>query len=211
MSRIEPASDVALLHAWRGGDRCAGEQLFERHFAAILAFFRRRVDRDAEDLTQRTFLACLESREHVRGTASFRTFLFSVAHNVLGNHFRHKRRREDRTGAGASAVLDLSPSSTMVMAVQEERELLWSALDRLPLPDRRLLELYYWEKHTSAEIACELGVPHGTARTRLRRARRLLREELDRSSSWCTGASEHARSPGRSRCHDVTTKRAGTA
>jgi RNA polymerase sigma factor (sigma-70 family) len=180
MSR--PDSDFELLQAWRDGDRRAGELLFERHLDAVRGFFHRRVDGDAEDLAQRTFLACVESKTQIRGDASFRTFLFAVARNVLGKHFRGTRSRDDRTRCGVSGVLDRSPSSSMVVAAHEEREGLQDALGRLPTEHRHVLELYYWERRTSAEIAKELGVPHGTARTRIRRAVGLLREDLEHTT-----------------------------
>lgn len=175
-----PRSDFALLDAWRHGDRDAGEQLFEHYFDAILGYFARRAGPDAEDLTQRTFLACLEHREHIRGDASFRTFLFAVAHNVLFRHLRGKHVHDDRTDGSTSGIFDVSPSSSAVLAVCEEREEIHEALSRLEPVHRRVLELYYWERCTSAQIASKLGVPHGTARTRLRRARGLLRTELER-------------------------------
>lgn len=177
---IDRPSDYALLDAWRSGDRRCGELLFERHVEDVYRFFCSKIGGDAEDLTQRTFLACVESKERIRGEASFRTFLFAVARNVLGKHYRRKRRRSARTEHLTSSVRDPAPSNSTVMARTEERDDLREALRRLPREHRRVLELYYWEQRTSAEIARVLGVPHGTARTRIRRARVLLREQLER-------------------------------
>ncbi len=181
MSPSSSISEPELFRAWLGGDRKAGALLFAQHFDTIVQFFCRRVGRDAEDLAQRTFLACEESRARIQGTCSFRTFLFSVAHHVLSKHFRSKRRRDDRTEQGVGMLHDPSPSSSAVMAVIEDHEQLDEALQHLDGEHRRVLELFYWEQRTSAEVARELGVPHGTARTRIRRARNLLRELFDRS------------------------------
>jgi DNA-directed RNA polymerase specialized sigma24 family protein len=85
-------SDQELLRAWRAGDREAGGTLFERHFAAIRRFFRNKVDHQVEDLVQRTFTACVEARDRFRGDSSFRTYLFAIAHNVLRDHIRRRRR-----------------------------------------------------------------------------------------------------------------------
>ena len=103
-----PPTDLELLEAWRGGDRQAGEALFERHFDAIARFFRNKVDHGIDDLIQRTFLACVESKDQFRGEASFRTFLFAVAHNVLGKHYRSQRRHGDRIDFGVTARLTTS-------------------------------------------------------------------------------------------------------
>ncbi|MCA9707342.1 MAG: sigma-70 family RNA polymerase sigma factor [Myxococcales bacterium] len=172
------ATDVELLEAWRGGDRHAGERLFERHFDAVSRFFRNKVDFGVDDLIQRTFLACVESRERIRGDSSFRTFLFAVARNLLRKHYRGKRRHGGEIDFGVTSVHDMGPSPSVVVAEHQEQQLLLQALRRIPLDHQVILELYYWERLTSAEIAEVLGVPHGTARTRIRRAKQLLEEQL---------------------------------
>ena len=75
--------DMALLEQWRAGDREAGQALFARHFREIYRFFEYRVGGDADDLAQRTFLACVTARDQFRGLSSFRTFLFAIARNEL--------------------------------------------------------------------------------------------------------------------------------
>lgn len=173
-----PATDLELLEAWRGGDRQAGEELFERHFDSIARFFRNKVAHGIDDLIQRTFLACVESKDQFRGEASFRTFLFAVAHNVLGKHYRSKRRHGDRIDFGVTSVHDLGPSPSSVVALHDEHRVLLHALRRIPLDHQIVLELYYWERLTAAEVGTVLDVPEGTARTRIRRAKQLLEEEM---------------------------------
>jgi RNA polymerase sigma factor (sigma-70 family) len=173
-------SDLELLEAWRGGDRRAGEQLFERHFDAVARFFRNKVDRGIDDLIQRTFLACVEGKDRFRGEASFRTFLFAVAHNVLGKHYRTQRRHGDRIDFGVTSVHDLAPSPSVIMAGHQEHRVLLQALRQIPLDHQIVLELYYWERMKAAEVARVLDVPEGTARTRIRRAKQLLEEQMKR-------------------------------
>lgn len=172
------ATDVELLEAWRGGDRRAGEQLFERHFDVVRRFFRNKLEFGVDDLIQQTFLACVESRERIRGDSSFRTYLFAVATNLLRKHLRGVYRHGDRIDFGVTSLHDLGPSPSVVLAGRQEQRLLLEALRRIPLEHQIILELYYWERLTSAEIARVLDVPHGTARTRIRRAKQLLEEQL---------------------------------
>ena len=175
---MDRKSDAELLQAWREGDRGAGEELFERHFDAVARFFRNKVDRGIDDLIQRTFLACVESKDRFRGDSSFRTFLFGVAHNVLGKHFRSKKRHGDKIDFGVTSVYDISPSPSVIVAKHREQQVLLQALRRIPLESQVVLELYFWEKLTAAEVAQVVGVPEGTAKTRIRRAKQLLEQEM---------------------------------
>ena len=171
-------SDEALFSAWRAGDARAGAELFERHYAAIARFFRNKVDVDAPDLIQRTFLGCIEGRERVRGESSFRTYLFAVAHNVLFKHFRTRARAGAHLDFGVTSVHDLRPSATALLVRRGEEQALLQALRRIPLEHQVVLELYFWEHLTAREMAEIQAVPEGTVRTRLRRAKQLLEHAL---------------------------------
>ena len=169
-------SDEAKFAAWRAGDARAGAELFERHYAGIARFFRNKVDSDAPDLIQKTFLGCLESRERVRGESSFRTYLFAVAHNVLYKHLRGRARAP--IDFGVTSIHDLRPTATALLARRAEEQALLQALRRIPLEHQVTLELYFWDSFTAGEIAEVQGIPEGTVRTRLRRAKLLLVEAL---------------------------------
>jgi len=170
--------DEVLFEAWRGGDARAGAELFERHYPAIARFFRNKVDVDAPDLIQKTFLGCIEGRERVRGDSSFRTYLFAVAHNVLYKHFRTRARSGARIDFGVTSVHDLRPTATALLARRGEERALLAALRRIPLEHQIVLELYFWEHLTAGEMGEIQGVPEGTIRTRLRRAKQLLEAAL---------------------------------
>lgn len=169
-------SDEALFQAWCGGDGPSGEALFDRYFAALHRFFHNKLgsSSEADDLVQRTFLACVEARERFRGDASFRAYLFGIAHNTLLMCFRGRRRKQDPIDFGTVSVVDLGASPSVGVGKREEERLLLAALRRLPLELQVVLELSYWESMSSAEIGVALELPAGTVRSRLRRARALL-------------------------------------
>ena len=171
-------TDLELLEAWRSGDRTAGSQLFERHFDSICRFFANKIQSDVDDLVQRTFAACVEGKERFRGQSSFRTYLFGVAHNVLRSHLRKRRREGERFDFGLTSVFDLGLSPTTLIAQAKEQQLTLQALRRIPLDHQIVLELYYWEDMTAAELAEVLEIPEGTVRGRIRRAKQLLEEQL---------------------------------
>ena len=76
-------SDFELLRRWREGDAEASNQLVARHYDSVRRFFEVRLTHAAEDLTQRTFLACIESLGKQQLHTSFRSYLFGVARNQM--------------------------------------------------------------------------------------------------------------------------------
>ncbi|MCA9713386.1 MAG: sigma-70 family RNA polymerase sigma factor [Myxococcales bacterium] len=175
------ASDHALLDAWRGGDRRAGSALFLRHYTVVNRFFRTKVNAaDVSDLVQNTFVACVEARERYEGTGTFRSYLLGIAFRLLCRHYRSKRSERARLDLAVLTASELAPSPSQVVAAQREQRLLLAALRRLSVEHQTLLELFYWEGFTAQASAEVLGIPLGTAKSRIRRARALLREQLER-------------------------------
>lgn len=172
-------SDADLVTEWRSGDSDAGEVLIERHYDAIVRFFRTKTDVGAEDLVQRTFLVCSEKLHAYAGAASFRAFLFGIARNVLFEHLR-SRTRDGRPDAalGASAIVDLAPGVSTLAFRRAEQRALVDALQRIPLELQLVVELYYWEELGIEDLAQLLEIPEGTVKSRLHRARALLRETM---------------------------------
>ncbi len=172
------ASDAQLLAAWRSGDQDAGAALFERHYASVARFFVNKVGAAAEDLIQKTFLACIEGKDRFRHQASVRTYLFGIAHNQLRLHYRAKDRAAAHVDFTTTSARDLDPTPSQLVAQRQESRLLLEALRQIPLDYQIVLELYYWEQQSMADIAAIVGVPVGTAKSRLRRGRELLRHAI---------------------------------
>lgn len=166
--------DFELLDRWRSGDRAAGTALFERHFARIVRFFANKVDRDVDDLVQRTFTACVEGRDRFEGRSTFRTFLFAIAHNVLRSHLRTLQRPQRSPDALGESIQDWGLNPSLLVAERREQALILQALRRIPVESQTILELYYWEEMTAGEIGSMFAIPEGTARGRIRRAKQQL-------------------------------------
>lgn len=173
---MDEDDEVGLLHAWREGDRDAGDRLMRAYYGRVLGFFRLRVPAVAEDLTQHTFLACTEGRGRVQST-SVRAFLFGIARNMLLKHLDAQRRARDEHDFDAARPQSiLSPSG--VIAQRAEHLLLLRALERLPDDTQMLIAMHYVEAMRSREIAEALGIPTSTVTTRLSRARDALRDQV---------------------------------
>ena len=177
---MDEPDEAALLVAWRAGDAAAGQQLFRRHYTGLSRFFRSKAGEAAFELTQTTFLACLEGREAIRNSASFRAYLFGVARNILFDHYRSKSRPRETLELGELSCEDLSPGLAGVHAREHELDLLLRAMRQIPVNAQILLELYYWERMTAREIGEVLGVPEGTVRTRLRDAKQHVEAQVAR-------------------------------
>ncbi|WP_428265320.1 RNA polymerase sigma factor [Haliangium sp.] len=174
------ASDAELLERWRQGNQAAGEALFERYYDPIERFFLNKVSSNVGDLVQETFIACVEARERVKDGDKFRSYLFSIAYNVLRAHLRRNYRGRQELDLDHMSVVDIAPGPGTMIGRRREQRLLLEALRAIPLQYQVVLELHYWEKMITADIAESLGLPLGTVRSRLRRARELLDEAMSR-------------------------------
>jgi RNA polymerase sigma-70 factor (ECF subfamily) len=195
--------DQDLLLAWQGGDLDAGSKLFERHFEAVVRFFRNKVDGAIDDLVQKTFLGCVEGRARVAD--GFRPYLFGVARNVLRKHWRGRAGGRKEVDFDDVSVTDLGASPSSVYARDRQQLTMLNALRRIPLEAQLVLELSYWEQLSASQIAAALEIPLGTAKTRIRRARTLLEAQLQSVAhagrlrttatgleTWARGVRAHA-------------------
>ena len=139
-------------------------------------------ERDAaarEDLLQEILLALWRALPRFRGESSEKTFVLRVAHNRALTHRFKPRPRVEPLDA-AAAVVDGRPTPEADAATAQRLERLRRALRALPIPARQVLTLSL-EGLSGAEIAAVLGITENNAGVRLSRARRALREELERS------------------------------
>jgi RNA polymerase sigma-70 factor, ECF subfamily len=153
----------------------AFEELFERQFDSIYGYLARRIGPElARDLASETFTRAFAARKRydpARGQA--RPWLFGIANNLLRRHYRDEERR-----LRALARLDAARE-----AAPPEEPRLADALATLPREERDALLLFAWADLAYAEIASILGVPVGTVRSRLHRARAHVRAALEREEA----------------------------
>lgn len=150
--------------------RRAFEALFVEHHAAVVRYVERRVD-DREQ-AQELSMDCFEiAWRRFDPSAPFgRAWLLRTARNLVGDSYR-KRDRE-RLHLRELAAQEASDDRGF-----EDVELR-VALGRLPARDREVLELFYWDGLSAAEIADVIGCRTSAAWKRLSRAREALRERL---------------------------------
>lgn len=183
---VQDIDDLSLLRGWQQGDRQAGDVLFRRHFQTVYRFFRKRSPEQSGELVQRTFLACVESRAKLDPQTDFVRYLCGIARNILLMDLRG-RRVDDllslrALGSGQMrAAPELAPS-TRAAQVQEDN-IVSRALGGLPPDDQLIVQLYYREEWSVAEIAEVLCVSRAATKFRLFRARQRFAKEYGRVTS----------------------------
>jgi RNA polymerase sigma-70 factor (ECF subfamily) len=165
-----------LVAACLAGDRDAMQQLYEHCSARVYALMVRIVGRqDADDLTQQVFLQMFRKLDQFSGESKLETWLYRLATNEALQHLRRKQRQ-----SAGPLVSDLSGNDPDSLIESEKVEMLELALSRIN-PELRAIISMKEEQHLSyREIADSVGVPEGTVGSRLNRARKELREELEK-------------------------------
>ena len=166
----------------------AGSALFDRHFNDLCRFFDNKRCSEVEDLVQTTFMACVQSRDRFREQSSFRTYLFSIARRQLYKYYRTNQRHGAHFDIGVTSMADLETGPVTLIGRNDEHRALLGALQTLPIDQQLLLEMYYWENMEVPDLAEIFEIAEATVRTRLYRARQMLRDNLaSKSSSRAAG------------------------
>jgi RNA polymerase sigma factor (sigma-70 family) len=160
--------------------------IFDRHAAHIQRYLVRRLGRQvADDLVAETFLAAFRQRDRYDlDRPDARPWLYGIATNLARQHQRAEIR-EYRLRASVGPEPDLVGHADQVAAqvtAQAMHRLLAAALADLGDGDRDVLLLIAWESLSYEETAQALGIPIGTVRSRLSRARRQVRAVLTKET-----------------------------
>jgi len=182
-------SDQALLEAVRAGDRRALEELIERHESGVFRFGLKmcRQEEDAKDVLQETLLAAARYLPSFRGASSVTTWLYGIARS-----FCIKKRRTSRfapqqlesleglqaRGDAAAEVADSRRGPEELAANGQLQEVLDGAIGGLEPMYREVLLLRDVEGLSAPEVAEVMGLSVAAVKSRLHRARMVVRERV---------------------------------
>ncbi|HKC26543.1 MAG TPA: sigma-70 family RNA polymerase sigma factor [Jatrophihabitans sp.] len=179
--------DAVLLARIRAGDQLALGMAYDQH-AGLVYGLARRVTRDehlAQDITQEVFAYLWELPDRVDvARGSLRSYLAVVAHRRAVDEVRRSERRVRTESATATSDLEQGPEGEVVDAAARSwgKIRLADVLAQLPEDQRTAVSLAYFDGQTYIQVAKTLGIPEGTAKSRLRlalaRLRTLLGDEL---------------------------------
>lgn len=175
--------DALLIARIRAGDDRALGAVYDQH-AGLVYGLARRVTRDehlARDITQEVFTYLWEMPDRVDlSRGSLRTYLALLAHRRAVDEVRRHQRRFRAEAASAPPEADDGPESEVVARATQtwRKKHLAALLDMLPAEQRAAVRLAYYDGLTYVQVADALGIPEGTAKSRLRMALARLRTLL---------------------------------
>jgi RNA polymerase sigma-70 factor (ECF subfamily) len=171
------APDEELMLAYRGGDAGAFETLYARHRGALYRFVLRSLkDRSlAEELFQEAWIRVIEARSRYLPSARFKTWLYTIAHNLLVDHWRRKGltlvELNDEHASADNPARQVEARETAARFLQ--------ALEALPPVQREAFLLHEEGGLSVAEIAAATGTNEDAAKSRLRYATAKLKAAID--------------------------------
>ena len=163
------------------GERAAFEMLYRRHRDHIYGLVWRLAGGDAglaEDLLQEAFVRAWQKLDSFRGDSRFGTWLHRLSVNVALSDRRIRMRRVSRETALEGAVERIAHGDADVRAPEQMD--LEQAIAQLPERARTVLVLFDVEGYSHAEIAEMTGMAVGSSKAQLHRARKLVREDLEK-------------------------------
>lgn len=170
--------DAALIARARKGDPSALDEIVRRHQTRVynLAYRMLRQREEAEDVTQEAFLRAFDALPRLRDDASFRSWLCRIAANLCLARLRSTARQAEVATDPSLLAEPQAPTPEIIAQVR-------AAIARLPPKYRLAVVAFYLEGRSYREAARLAGVPVLTLKTRLYRARRMLRDLLGEGDS----------------------------
>lgn len=168
-------SDENLMMQYQDGNTSAFDTLYEKYRGDVYRYLLRQFDQGtAEELYQDVWLKLIQARERYQPTASFRTWLYTITHNRIRDHYR--RRRELPTKEASPEIDSLAPER--ITQDRQAIEILLKGIRLLPAEQRQAFLLKEESDLSIDEIAEIMGASRESTRSRLRYAIRKLRQQL---------------------------------
>lgn len=137
----------------------------------------------AQDLTQEIFVKCYEAYPTYKGKSTLKTWMWRIAINHCKDYLKSWYNQNIQVAVDAGVNVQASSNVEQQVIQQDEQERLAKTVMQLPIIYREVIYLFYFEDCTSKEIAGVLSINENTVKTRLRKAKQFLKEQLE-VSEW---------------------------
>lgn len=144
-----------------------------------LAYFYVKDWAAAEDIMQEVFISFYRKSGQFEERASLKTYLSKITVNKCHDHLRSWKNKRSLFSNSLGGLISSGKSPEKSFEEQTDRSNLTNKILELPIKYREVILLFYYQEFTSKEISEMLGCSENTVKTRLRRARDLLREKVD--------------------------------
>jgi RNA polymerase sigma-70 factor (ECF subfamily) len=177
-------SDAELVQQILNGNSNAFRFLVAKHQRLVLHVVGRIVQRqeDVEDICQEVFMKVYSKIGKFRGDAKLSTWIARIAYNTSISHLRKEDRAELSYDERPALVAGETDESTHHQPVEtaEIKSYLMLKIEELPVQYRTVLTLFHLEEFSYREIEEITGMPEGTIKSYLSRARKILKEKLEK-------------------------------
>lgn len=182
----QEASDAEIINrSWREPECFAA--IFDRYYLPIHGFAARRLGESlADDVAAETFLVAFTQRARYQvSRPDARPWLYGIVSNLIARHHRAEARQYRALARAGVSDVSEGPADEVAtrLDAQARRAPLAAALAGISAADRDVLLLAAWAELTSEQAGEALGIPAGTARSRLHRARKEIRAALGAGSA----------------------------
>jgi RNA polymerase sigma-70 factor (ECF subfamily) len=171
--------DEELMLAYGRGEAAAFEALYKRHRGALYRFMLRSIKQraPAEELFQEAWIRVIESRSRYSPQARFTTWLYTIAHNILVDHWRRKGLTLVQLDEDATPAAPDNPARQA--EARESLARLLQAIEALPAAQREAFLLHEEAGLSVTQIAAVTGAGEEAAKSRLRYAMAKLKAAVD--------------------------------
>lgn len=180
-------TDEALMPLIQRKDERAFDELFLRYARKLQGFFWRRTggnEAEAADLTQEVFLRVWEKAKRYNPSTNVHTWIFSIAYNLLTDHYRHIGYQEQYTAYVQSSETEAIDENVSILLDKEQFDkALSEVLTALSEAEQLLFDLRFTQELSVAEIAVIIQIPEGTVKSRLHSLTQKLRLKLHQYES----------------------------
>ncbi len=178
-------NDTELVQQILNGNNNAFRFLVSKHQRLVLHVVGRIIQRqeDVEDICQEVFIKVFRKLKRFRGESRLSTWIAAIAYNTSISHIRKELRKMESSYDETPSLMKDEKDSGLNQSGVEQQEIkkyLLEMIEQLPLHYRTVLTLFHLEEFSYREIEQITGMPEGTVKSYLSRARNLLKEKLEK-------------------------------
>jgi RNA polymerase sigma-70 factor (ECF subfamily) len=191
-SKLSRAEDSILIERIKQGDLSAFDELIARYEKQVYSFAYRMAQNydDANDIASEAFIKVFQAINKFRGDSNFSTWVFRI---VTNTYLDKKKRSKAHLNVAIDEYVELNESSVAkqfedpapdpleMMEESERKDIILDAINQLPDYQRIIIDLFHLQGLSYEEIAEVVSLPIGTVKSRLNRARLVLRDILERN------------------------------